>query len=124
MAYLTYTFEASLRESQKSTENVGKLAAAGSDNSIQNFDAGKQITIPKGETKTFDLSSYAAVSFISVKVLEGQWVRVRLKKAERDSTDLVVGKLFAADGLQGIEKIEFVAAPDTDVKVLLMVAGQ
>jgi len=123
MAYLTYTFEASLKESQKSPQNVGQMSVTGTDNDVQNFDAGKQISIAKGETKVFDLSSYSSVGFIGLKVLEGQWVRLRLKKAERNSTDLVVTTSFHAT-VQEIEKIELVASPDTDVKVLLMVAGK
>jgi hypothetical protein len=123
MAYLTYTFESSLKESQKSTENIGQMSVSGSDLGIAAFDAGKQISLAKGETKVVDLSSYSAVSFISVKVLEGQSVRVRLKKAERNSTDLVVTTFFGAT-VEEIEKIELVAALDTAVKVLLMVAGK
>ena len=123
MAYLTFSFESSLRESQKSTENIGQMSISGSDQLISSFDAGKQIALKKGETKVVDLSSYTSVSFISVKVLEGQSVRVRLKKAERNSTDLVVTSFFGAT-VSEIEKIELVAAPDTAVKVLLMVAGQ
>jgi len=123
MAYLTFSFESSLRESQKSTENIGQMSVSGSDLLISSFDAGKQIALKKGETKVVDLSSYTSVSFISVKVLEGQSVRVRLKKAERNSTDLVVTSFFGAT-VSEIEKIELVAAPDTAVKVLLMVAGQ
>jgi len=123
MAYLTYTFESSLKESQKSTENIGQMSVSGSDLGITSFDAGKQISLTKAETKVVDLSSYSSVSFISIKVLEGKSVRVRLKKPERDSTDLVVTTFFAAT-VQEIEKIELVADPETDVKVLLMVAGQ
>jgi len=122
MAYLNYTFSSTIKETQKSPSPVGTLGFESGDLLVASFDAGKQISIPKGETKVFDLSTYTAVSFIGIKVLEGQWVRLRLKKAERNSTDLVVTKSFHAT-VEEIEKIELVAAPDTDVKVLLMVAG-
>jgi hypothetical protein len=123
MAYLTYNFSAELKEEQKSPQLVGQLLISGTDSTIQNFDAGKQISIPKGATKVFDLSSYTSVSFIGLKVLSGKSVRLRLKKAERNSTDLVVLTSFHAT-VEEIEKVELVAPEDTDVKVLLMVAGQ
>jgi hypothetical protein len=123
MAYLTFSFNSSIRESQKSVDNIGQMAASGSDLGITSFDAGKQISLGKDETKSFDLSTYSSVTFIAVRVISGQSVRVRLKKAERNSTDLVVTSFFAAT-VEEIEKIELVAGPETDVTVLLMVAGQ
>lgn len=121
MPHFTYDIRAAIKDDQKDTANAAALDAAG-DVNITSYLGAIRLVVPKGQSKIIDLSTLGSASFVMLKQTGSKPFRLRLKKAQTENTDLLVGRFFAAQ-IHDMDVLHVYAPADVDLDLKVQLAG-
>lgn len=123
MPEISASISASVKEAQKDVDPAGRIEFSLKENTVTEYDAAKRLEIPGGESVRIDVDGLVQPrKIIGIEVKDGGNIRLSIRRAASENTDLIVSRFLLAEFLN-VEEVKLKNDGTEPVTVRILITG-